>query len=128
MFIKILFTNQGERTQAQDECVVRANGHDTSRNRDTFQISENMVLVLILTRTRNDAPRCIRVLFMNCKTYDVRGLRFLHVDGSVRCCIPQHMEITHKQGKKSSSFVIHIKLPFFLMSKRSFTKIDPRLA
>ena len=26
MFIKILFNYQGERTQAQGECVVRANG------------------------------------------------------------------------------------------------------
>ena len=85
----------------------------------------NIVLVPILKRTRNDAPRCIWVLFMNRKTYDLRGLRFLHVDGSVRCCIPQHVEIAHKQGKKSSSFVIHIKPPFFLTSKRSFTKIDP---
>ena len=57
-----------------------------------------IVPVPILTRTRNDAPRCIRVLFMNRKTYDLRGLRFLHVDGSVRCCIPHHVEITHKQG------------------------------
>jgi hypothetical protein len=87
-----------------------------------------IVLVPILMRTRNDAPRCIRVLFMNRKTYDLRGLRFLHVDDSVRCCSPQHVEITHKQGKKSSSFVIHIKPPFFLTSKRSFTEIDPRLA
>jgi hypothetical protein len=29
---------------------------------------------------------------------DLRGLRFLHVDVSVRCCILQHVEITHKQG------------------------------
>ena len=86
------------------------------------------VLVLILTRTRNNAPRCIRVLFMNRKTYDVRGLRFLHADGSVRSCIPQHVEITHKQGKKSSSLVFHIRPPFFLTSNRLFTKIDPRLA
>ena len=57
------------------------------------------VLVPILTRTRNDAPRCIQVLFMKRKTYDLRGLRFLHVNNnsSVRCCIPQHVEITHKQ-------------------------------
>ena len=65
----------------------------------------NIVLVPILKRTRNDAPRCIWVLFMNRKTYDLRGLRFLHVDGSVRCCIPQHVEIAHKQGKKSSSLL-----------------------
>jgi hypothetical protein len=57
-----------------------------------------IALVPILTRTRNDAPRCIRVLFMNRKTYDLRGLRFLHVDVSVRCCILQHVEINHKQG------------------------------
>ena len=57
-----------------------------------------IVRVPILTRTRNDAPRCIRVLFMNRKTYDLRGLRFLHVDVSVRCCILQHVEIAHKQG------------------------------
>ena len=88
----------------------------------------SIVLVPILRWTRKDAPRCIWVLFMNRKTYDLRGLGFLHVDGSVRCCIPKHVEITHKQGKKSSSFVIHTKPPFFLMSKRSFTKIDPRLA
>jgi hypothetical protein len=87
-----------------------------------------IVLVPILKRTRNDAPRCIQVLFIDRKTYEVRGLRFLHVDGSVRCCIPQHVEIAHKQGNKSSSFAIHIKLPFFITSKRSFTKIDPRLA
>jgi NADH:ubiquinone oxidoreductase subunit C len=29
------------------------------------------------------------------ETYDLRGLRFLHVDISVRCCIPQHVEIVH---------------------------------
>jgi hypothetical protein len=86
------------------------------------------VLVPILTRTRNNASRCIRVLFVNRKTYDVRCLRFLHADGSVRSCIPQHVEITHKQGKKSSSLVFHIRPPFFLTSNRLFTKIDPRLA
>jgi hypothetical protein len=88
----------------------------------------SIVRVPILTRTRNDAPRCIRVLFINRKTYDVRSLRFVYVDGSVRCYIPQHVENTRKQGKKLSSFVIHIKPPFFLTSKRSFTKIDPQLA
>ena len=86
------------------------------------------ILVPILTRTRNDAPRCIQVLFMKCKTYDLRGLIFLHIDVSVHWCILRHVEIPHKQGWKSSSFVIHIKPPFFLTSKRSFTKIDPRLA
>jgi hypothetical protein len=33
MFIKIIFNHRGERTQGermQGECVVRANGHDTS--------------------------------------------------------------------------------------------------
>ena len=95
---------------------------------DSIYTCVYIVLVPILTRTRNDAPRCIQVLFMKHKTYNVRGLRFLHVDGSVRWCIPQHVEITHKQGKKSFSFVIHIKPLFFLTPKRSFTQIDPRLA
>ena len=93
-----------------------------------FQWASTIVRVPILTRTRNDAPRCIRVLFINRKTYDVRSLRFVYVDGSVRCYIPQHVENTRKQGKKLSSFFIHIKPPFFLTPKRSLTKIDPRLA
>jgi hypothetical protein len=53
---------------------------------------------------------------MNRKTYDLRGLRFLHVDGSVRCCIPQHVEITHKKGKKSSSFVIQLNRHFSMLT------------
>jgi hypothetical protein len=61
-------------------------------------ITDSIVLVPILTRTRNDAPRCIRVLIKNRKTYDLRGLMFLHIDVSVRCCILQHVEITNKQG------------------------------
>ena len=68
---------------------------------EILQLESNLVCIVrvpILTRTRNDAPRCIRVLFMNRKTYDLRGLRFLHVDVSVRCCILQHVEIAHKQG------------------------------
>ena len=28
----------------------------------------------------------------------LQSLRFLHVDVSVRCCILQQVEITHKQG------------------------------
>jgi hypothetical protein len=46
---------------------------------------------------------------MNRKTYDLRGLRFLHVDGSIRCCIPQHVEITHKQGKSVSQMLEHLE-------------------
>ena len=57
----------------------------------------NIVLVPILTRTRNDAPTFIRVLIKNRKTYDLRGLMFLHVDVSVLWCI-LHVEITNKQG------------------------------
>ena len=73
---------------------------ENTNNLDQYFVLDirHIVLVPILTRTRNDAPRCIQVLFMKRKTYDLRGLRFLHVNSSVRCCIPQHVEITHKQG------------------------------
>jgi hypothetical protein len=70
----------------------------TALHRIKNEVCVYIVLVLILTRTRNDATRCIQVLFMKRKTYDLRGLRFLQVNSSVRCCIPQHVEITHKQG------------------------------
>ena len=70
---------------------------DIKRDQQKYKHSY-IVRLPILTQTKNDAPRCIQVLFMNRKTYDLRGLRFLHVDVSVPCCILQHVEITHKQG------------------------------
>ena len=42
------------------------------RNVNILGQSTGIVLVPILTRTRNDAPRCIQVLFMNRKTYDIK--------------------------------------------------------
>jgi hypothetical protein len=63
--------------------------------------------------THRDA---FRFYLWTAKPMTSKGLRFLHVDGSVHCCIPQHVEITHQQGKKSSSFVIHIScLPYFVI-------------
>jgi hypothetical protein len=65
IFVKLARTKRNIKAKHFEDCI--------SSNIVPLTLAyKYIVRVPILTRTRNDAPRCIRVLFMNRKTYDLR--------------------------------------------------------